>query len=197
MGGVEGEDGVSNSECKQAHTPPQAGFTDQCSLRSVLKHVPQGVELQQRPELGQLLPPQETHSWVGLSCSRDPVCTQGGGPPPARPPTLLKPATLPPPSACTRKTGQHLLSLVLRYFLPAACAGVWCTCPGQSERVCQRLRPAHTLSSPPACHPWPTQRRHLSRQQHQEPVLLPTGRLGVELWLLPRCQWLLGPGPGP
>ncbi|XP_006754233.2 PREDICTED: uncharacterized protein C9orf9 homolog [Myotis davidii] len=37
-------------------------------------------------------------------------------------------------------------------------------------------------------HPWPTQRLRLSRQQHQEPVLLPTGRLGVELWLLPRCQ---------
>lgn len=68
----EREDRTSNSGCKQTHAPHQAAFTKQCSLLSVFKHVPQGVELQQRHELGHPRPPpQETRSWVGLSCSRD------------------------------------------------------------------------------------------------------------------------------
>lgn len=41
LGGWGGEDGTSNSGCKQTHTPHQAAFTDQCSLPSVFKHVPQ------------------------------------------------------------------------------------------------------------------------------------------------------------
>lgn len=46
---------------------------------------------------------------------------------------------------------------------------------GQSASVPTPLTPSPR-------HPWPTQWLHLSRQQHQKPVLLPTGWLSVELW---------------
>lgn len=150
-GGRGGEDGVSNSECKQTHTPPQVRFTDQCSLRSVFKPVPQGVECS-RDEIWVSRSPHRTHSWVGLSCSRDPSYTQGGGPQPARPPTLLKPATLPAPSARTQEDGAAP-SFVGSTVFPAS--GLLRCLVHSPWAVCPRLRPAHTLSLPPARHPPP------------------------------------------